>query len=258
MWAANKKKVIIIGGSGAHYGFESGILDEALGGEYEIINFGENANITSLLYFDLVEDFIQEGDIVLWTPEPGELTLGSTSCGYRFWDFRKSDYDFLKYLDLSLYSDLLSSFSNYCATLPTSNFTSFDAQLQSVNQYGDDVSTRVWNGQRHSYYFNYSLEAEDALASLVSSITEKGGSVYFSFAAMQRSGMANVQEAEVLAFEEMIESVPGIISISDYQDCIYDDDCFYDSAWHMTNEGARERTEQVAKDILAQLAKEGK
>ena len=75
---------------------------------------------------------------------------------------------------------------------------------------------------------------------------------------MQRSGMANVQEAEVLAFEEMIESVPGIISISDYQDCIYDDDCFYDSAWHMTNEGARERTEQVAKDILAQLAKEGK
>lgn len=258
MWAANKKKVIIIGGSGAHYGFESGILDEALGGEYEIINFGENANITSLLYFDLVEDFIQEGDIVLWTPEPGELTLGSTSCGYRFWDFRKSDYDFLKYLDLSLYSDLLSSFSNYCATLPTSNFTSFDAQLQSVNQYGDDVSTRVWNGQRHSYYFNYSLEAEDALASLVSSITEKGGSVYFSFAAMQRSGMANVQEAKVLAFEEMIESVPGIISISDYQDCIYDDDCFYDSAWHMTNEGARERTEQVAKDILAQLAKEGK
>lgn len=258
MWAADKKKVIIIGGSGAHYGFDSRILDEALGGEYEIINFGENANINGLLYFDLVEDFIQEGDIILWTPEPGELTLGNTVCGSRFWDFRKSDYDFLKYIDISLYSDLLSTFSEYCGTLPYSNYKSFDAQLQQINQYGDAVSARVWNGQRHGYYFRYSLKAEDALSALVSNITEKGGSVYFSFAAMQRSGMENASEAEVLAFEDMLTSIPGITSISDYRDCIYDDDLFYDSAWHMTNEGARERTEQVASDLLAQLVKEGK
>lgn len=260
IWAADKKKLIIIGGSGAHYGFDCGILDEALGGEYEIINFGENANITSLLYFDLAEDFIQQGDIVLWAPEPGGYTLGSASCGYRFWDFRKSDYDFLKYIDVSLYSDLLSTFSDYCASLPLSRFKSFDAMTLSTNKYGDDVSARYWNGQRFSYSGSFSARpsAGEALSALVSKITEKGGSVYFSFAAMQRSGMESVSESEMLAYEQSLTSIPGIISISDYQDCIYDDELFYDSAWHMVNEGAKERTEQVAADLLIQLAKEGK
>lgn len=256
IWAADKKKIIIIGGSGAYYGYNSQILKDALDGEYEIINFGENANISALLYFDIVEDFIREGDIVLWSPEPGEYTLGRTDCGNRFWDFRKSDYDFLKYVDISLYTDLLPTFASYCATLRTSNFKEFDALTTSVNQYGDDISSRQWNGQRFEYWFKYSLQAPDELAELVSKISEKGGSVYFSFAAMQESGMSNIKEDDVLAFEEMLEEIPGIVSISDYQDCIYDDDMFYDSAWHMTAEGAQARSEQVASDILAQLQKE--
>lgn len=256
IWAADKKKIIIIGGSGAYYGYNSQILKDALDGEYEIINFGENANISALLYFDIVEDFIREGDIVLWSPEPGEYTLGRTDCGNRFWDFRKSDYDFLKYVDISLYTDLLPTFANYCGTLKTSNFKEFDALTISVNQYGDDISSRQWTGQRFEYRFKYSLQAPDELAELVSKISEKGGSVYFSFAAMQESGMSNIKEDDVLDFEAMLEEIPGIVSISDYQDCIYDDDMFYDSAWHMTAEGAQARSEQVASDILAQLQKE--
>ena len=256
IWAADKKKIIIIGGSGAYYGYNSQILKDALDGEYEIINFGENANISALLYFDIVEDFIREGDIVLWSPEPGEYTLGRTDCGNRFWDFRKSDYDFLKYVDISLYTDLLPTFANYCGTLKTSNFKEFDALTISVNQYGDDISSRQWTGQRFEYRFKYSLQAPDELAELVSKISEKGGSVYFSFAAMQESGMSNIKEEDVLDFEAMLEGIPGIVSISDYQDCIYDDDMFYDSAWHMTAEGAQARSEQVASDILAQLQKE--
>ena len=256
IWAADKKKIIIIGGSGAYYGYNSQILKDALDGEYEIINFGENANISALLYFDIVEDFIREGDIVLWSPEPGEYTLGRTDCGNRFWDFRKSDYDFLKYVDISLYTDLLPTFANYCGTLKTSNFKEFDALTISVNQYGDDISSRQWTGQRFEYRFKYSLQAPDELAELVSKISEKGGSVYFSFAAMQESGMSNIKEDDVLDFEAMLEGIPGIVSISDYQDCIYDDDMFYDSAWHMTAEGAQARSEQVASDILAQLQKE--
>ena len=256
IWAADKKKIIIIGGSGAYYGYNSQILKDALDGEYEIINFGENANISALLYFDIVEDFIREGDIVLWSPEPGEYTLGRTDCGNRFWDFRKSDYDFLKYVDISLYTDLLPTFANYCGTLKTSNFKEFDALTISVNQYGDDISSRQWTGQRFEYRFKYSLQAPDELTALISKISEKGGSVYFSFAAMQESGMSNIKEEDVLDFEAMLEGIPGIVSISDYQDCIYDDDMFYDSAWHMTAEGAQARSEQVASDILAQLQKE--
>lgn len=260
IWAANKKKIIIIGGSGSLYGYNGSVLEEALGGEYEIINLGENANINALLYFDIAEDFIKEGDIILWSPEPGTMTLGTTMCGNRFWDFRKSDYDFLKYIDVSLYTDLLPMFSIFCTTLASgqTTFKRFDALSSSMDKYGDDLSFRVWDGQKYDYNFRYQFGAADALKTLISNITEKGGSVYFSFAAMQKSGMSAVDENEVLNFEKLITSIPGVVSISDYQDCIYDDEYFWNSAWHMTNEGAQKRSEQVASDILAQLAKEGK
>lgn len=260
IWATDKKKIIIIGGSGSIYGYDCSIIDEALDGEYEIINLGENANINALLYFDIAEDFIKEGDIILWSPEPGTMTLGTTTCGSRFWEFRKSDYGFLKYIDVSLYADLLPMFSTFCSTLASSSttFKRFDALSSSMDKYGDDLSVRAWDGQRYDYYFRYQFGAEEALKTLISKITEKGGSVYFSFAAMQKSGMASVNENEVLNFESLVTSLPGVVSISDYRDCIYDDEYFWNSAWHMTDEGAKKRSEQVASDILAQLAKEGK
>ena len=71
MWAKDMKKIIIVGGSGSYFGYDSEIIDKALNGEYVIINFGENANVSALLYFDIIEEFMGEGDILLWSPEPG-------------------------------------------------------------------------------------------------------------------------------------------------------------------------------------------
>lgn len=258
LWAKDIKKIIIIGGSGTFYGYDGAALERALGGEYEIINFGENANISSLIYFDIVEDFVKEGDIVLWSPEPGPNTLGSTKVGGRFWDFRKSDYDFLKYVDFSIYDDLFSSFSRFCGTLRTSSFKPFDALTASTDKYGGDTSNRSWNGNQFNYSFNYEFGAEETLKALVASITEKGASVYFSFAAMQKSGIERVDESVVAQYEAMITSIPGIVSISAFESCIYQDNYFWESPWHMTVPGAKMRTESVGRDILAQLEKEGK
>ncbi len=253
MWAEDKKKIIIIGGSGSFYGFDSAVLDEALGYEYEIINFGENANISSIVYFDIVEDFVGEGDIVLWCPEPGTYTLGDPRCSSRFWEFRKSNYDFTKYINPQYYENLFSSFASFCSGLRGSKFKSYDKLSASINKYGDDMSAREWNGSLYDYNFNYGMAGKTAIAELVANMIEKGAAVYFSFAAMQESGMEGTSEAAVRAYEALVTSIPGIVSISDYKDCIYQDDYFWNSAWHMTDEGAKARSAQVAKDILKAL-----
>ncbi len=255
MWAKDKKKVIIIGGSGSLFGYDCSILDEALGGEYEIVNLGENANITSLMYFDVVEDFVGEGDIILWCPEPGSATLGSTKIGSRLWDFRKGDYGFSQYLNPSYYDNFFSSFAAYNATLRTKTFIPFDRLSKTISKYGDNTSDREWNGQKYNYSFTYPMQAKTQMTEVVSNIIEKGAKVYFSFAAMQESGMVSVKEDQVKSFENTVLSIPGIESISEYTNCIYSDDCFYDSGWHLTDEGARIRTERVAKDLLAALEK---
>ena len=255
LWAKDKKKVIIVGGSGSLFGFDCAVIDAALGGEYEIINLGENAQITALMYFDVIEEFITEGDIVLWCPEPGSWTLGSSNCHSRFWDFRKGDYGFMQYLDLAHYDNFFSSFSRNCEKLPYGNFKDFDRLSANMSKYGDDRSPRNSKGERYDYNFDYSLTAEDSLKTLFGNITEKGGQIFFSFAAMQDSGAWFIPPRDTQAFERQIDDLPGVTSISEFDGCIYLDKYFYDSAWHLTDEGATVRASFVAHDILKALGK---
>ncbi len=255
IWAKDKKKIIIIGGSGSLYGYDCEVIDNALNGEYEIINFGENAQISAIVYFDIAEDFVREGDIVLWCPEPGTYTLGYPQCSNRFWDFRKSNYDFTKYLNLDYYENFYSSFASFASALSGKGYKEYDALSASMSKYGDDMSSRKWDGICYSYRFSYPMLGKDALTELVGNITAKGASVYFSFAAMQESGMEKVKVPEVDAFEELVTSIPGVVSISDYEDCILSDADFWNSAWHLTDAGSTKRSEQVAKDIKKELGK---
>ena len=255
MWAKDKKKIIIVGGSGSLYGYDCAIIDAALEGEYEIVNLGENANITALMYFDVIEEFITEGDIVLWCPEPGTWTLGSSNCSSRLWDFRKADYGFAQYLNLSYYDNLLSSFSSNCAKIKNASFKNFDRLSPNMSKYGDDLSTRISKNNIYDYNFGYQLTAEESLTELFTNITEKGGQIFFSFAAMQDTGTWYLEEEDIAAYEEMITSLPGVTAISEFEGCIYLDKYFYDSAWHLTDAGASVRSAFVAHDLLKALGK---
>ena len=253
MWAKDKKKIIIVGGSGSLYGFDSAVIDAALGGEYEIVNLGENANITSIMYFDIIEEFITEGDIVLWCPEPGSWTLGSSNCSGRFWNFRKSDYSFMQYLNLDYYENFFSSFAANCSTLASASFKDFDRLSPNMSKYGDDLSPRVSKGNHYDYNFNYDVSEKATLTEIFGNITAKGGKVFFSFAAMEDTD--SIDDYAISIYEEMILDIPGIISISDYENCLYDSKYFWDSAWHLTDEGATLRSERVARDLLKALGK---
>lgn len=254
IWAKDKKKLVIVGGSGSLFGYDCSILEDALGGEYEIVNFGENANVTSLAYFDILADVVNEGDIVLWCPEPGNYTLGRFDMGRQFFYFRQSNFDFLKYIDYSLYSDLLGNFSAYCKLIQSATFKAHDVLTNSMNQYGDVISEREWQGKLSKYNFNYRSEADYVLAGVVDEIKAKGAKCFFSFAAMQEGGVEGVNESTIKGYEAMIEEL-GFTSISDYKNCLYANDAFYDSEWHLNDDGAKERTRHVAADLLAALGK---
>ena len=281
MWAKDKKKIIIVGGSGSLYGYDSAVIDAALYGEYEIVNLGENANITALMHFDIIEEFITEGDIVLWCPEPGTWTLGSDDCNRRFWDFRKADYGFMQYLNLSYYKNFFSSFGYNCSLLAGSKFKDFDTLSSSVSKYGDVLSNRDSKLNHYDYNFDYYLTEDDTLTELFGNITAKGGKIFFSFAAMEdpRSYKEAIQSNQTLTeqakankikeleesyasmlrdlvfYEEMITELPGVISISDSENCFYDYRQVWDSAWHLTDEGATLRSQHVAYDLLRALGK---
>ena len=124
-----------------------------------------------------------------------------------------------------------------------------------LSKYGDDMSNRNSKGQVYSYNFRYSFGGEHVIPEIVQNMQAKGVNVFYSFAAMQESGMKKAEEGAILALLESITSKMDIVVISDYQDMIFEDQYFYDSAWHLTDEGATLRSEQVAEDLLKALGK---
>lgn len=257
MWAKDKKKIIIVGGSGSYYGYNCDIIKKVLSGEYEIINFGENANISALLYFDIIENFVGEGDILLWSPEPGYNTLGTSAIGSRAWAFRQNDYNFLRYIDRSDFTDLISKFSSFSEELQSGKFIPYDRFSTSTNKYGDDdEASREWDKNIYNYNFKYDVSAKEEMTALVKKLNEKGCSVYFTYAAMQKTGMeeSKVTDQIIEVYTNKLKEI-GITVISDYKDCIYPDEYFYNSAWHMNQKGADARSENVANDLKKQLGK---
>lgn len=257
MWAKDKKKIIIVGGSGSYYGYNCDIIKKALSGEYEIINFGENANISALLYFDIIENFVGEGDILLWSPEPGYNTLGTSAIGSRAWAFRQNDYNFLRYIDRSDFTDLISKFSSFSEELQSGKFIPYDRFSTSTNKYGDDdEASREWDKNIYNYNFKYDVSAKEEMTALVKKLDEKGCSVYFTYAAMQKTGMeeSKVTDQIIEVYTNKLKEI-GVTVISDYKDCIYPDEYFYNSAWHMNQKGADARSENVANDLKKQLGK---
>ena len=259
MWAKDMKKIIIVGGSGSYFGYDSEIIDKALNGEYVIINFGENANVSALLYFDIIEEFMGEGDILLWSPEPGPWALGSYSVGYRAWYFRQSDYGFLRYIDRSQFTDLISYFPAQCVEMKNAekrNFLPYDAFNNSASKYGDglDTANRINQGKSYSYSFNDDIGAKDEMAALVKRMKDKGASVLFTYAAMQKDG-GGISDNVIKEYTERLTSVLDITVISDYKNCLYPQEYFSDSKWHLVWEGAQERSRHVAEDLKKQLGK---
>lgn len=261
MWAKDRKKIVIIGGSGSYYGYDSEIIEKALDNEYEIINFGENANISGLLYFDLIEEFLGEGDIVLWSPEPGRNTLGSYDIGYRAWYFRQYDYNFLRYIDCSQFSDIISSFSKLSGEMKEKRFANnsflpLGTFTNSTSKYGDglDQENRVTQGRENNYNLNFEISTKKELAAIIDRINNKGASVYFTYAAMQKDG-GGISDNAIKEYTEKLTSVLDITVISDYKNCLFPQEYFWDSEWHLVWEGAQERSRHVAEDLKKQLGK---
>ena len=90
-------------------------------------------------------------------------------------------------------------------------------------------------------------------------VLEKGGKVYFSFAATMRivlnkySQTAAVQKTYK---EAVVKAFPKATVISDPGTYVMESNWFYNSRYHLSTDGSVHRAKLLAKDILAQLAKE--
>lgn len=252
------RKMVIYGGSGALNGLDCAQIDDALDGKYYIINMGSNAQVSAAAYFEWFKTLVTDKDIVLWMPENGNYMLGDTRFDYRLFGATCGHYDAFKDIDLTNYYGIFSAYRTYAMQHMSAEQQKLDAFSDSYDKYGDFITPRQSNGNVYTYNFWVDPTQYKYMSSLITDMVNDGTKVYFTYAVMDGSS-ESITDALFAGYKEkLIAAFPDMVIISDYKNCLVDNEYMYNSEWHLTWDGAVIRTRQLVPDILAQLAKEEK
>ena len=69
LYTTEGKKIVFIGGSSLPFGLRSDLIEEEMGGDYSVINFGLYATLGTKFMMDTAKHAISEGDVIILSPE---------------------------------------------------------------------------------------------------------------------------------------------------------------------------------------------
>lgn len=264
LWAKERQKIVYVAGSSGQFGFVAEDMEKAFNDEYVVVNYGTNANISGAFWMEYLSKFMNEDDILLWAPEDGSYLFGNNKLNNRLWRSIECNYDIFRYVDIRNYTGVFSSFESQQKEKAASSSRREYSQFNTaVNNNGDLFNDR--EAKNPSGNFNLNSFPNDNCIALLNSqldkMKENGVKIYISFAPMSEKTLyteSRKKEADLLRYSKNVADFYHGTVISDIKEQVFEVKYFADSPWHMTDEGARMRTEIIVRDLKAQLAKEVK
>ncbi len=264
------EKIVVVGGSSVAFGLDSERLSEYTG--MPVVNFGLYAALGTKLMLDLSDSAIDEGDIVVLAPEldPQTMSLYFNSDT----TLKALDDDFSMFFDVDInnWFNMLGAmwkffgekWQRYTGEVKGSNTPQEIYLSKYINKYGDYYSEDRVKNIMPRYFdpntiidlscdnFSEGLDAFiEYLNGYIRTCRGRGARVYFSYCPVNELAIKqndlSVRDDFLAYLEENIDC-EFISSIDDY---IMEAGYFYDTNFHLNNDGATVRTIRLAKDIIA-------
>ena len=272
---AESPKLVIHSGSNTSYGIDSALLEELLGNRYSVVNYGCNQGTPACFYYDVIADFIQEGDVVVHAPEIYNYQWGYNEMNTTTWQIFEGAYDAFIHVDIRNYFNVFNSFNSFNASRYTMTPRSYENySSETVNKYGDYIKEKIGsggiqstinnllaNGGKGSRDMDPNYLSQSYVANLnreFDNITAAGGKVYITFCSVMKIELNQASqgiERQTAYKNAVIKNIRGTV-ISEPGTYVMDYKYFFNSIYHLNTEGSQVRTRWLAQDILAQLAKE--
>ena len=272
---APSPKLVIHSGSNTSYGIDSALLESELGNRYSVVNYGCNQDTPACFYYDVIADFINEGDVVVHAPEMRNYQWGYNEMNTTTWQIFEGAYDAFIHVDIRNYKTVFSSFASFNGSRYTMTPRSYENySSETVNKYGDYIKEKIGSGPIQGTINNLlanggvgsmNMDPGYLTQSYVSNLNREfdnikaaGGKVYITFCCTMNINLN--KESQGLARQmdykaAVIKNIHGTV-ISDPGTYVMEYRYFYNSIYHLNTIGSQLRTRWLAKDILAQLAKE--
>ncbi|MBR3741365.1 MAG: leucine-rich repeat protein [Clostridia bacterium] len=264
-------KIVLIGGSGAAFGFDCERLEEQFPG-YRAVNFGLYAGLGTAVMLELALPALNGGDIVIFSPELSKQTLSDWFDALSMWQAAEENPALLLRLDASRWQDMLAAFPSYAARkarfamLGTSPGGSGIYARSSFTEKGDvQFSQRPANQMPGRWDMNTPLRFDGAWPSedfikRVNDFTEacriKRVRVYFRFCPMNAAALQPGERERMEAFTERLRASLACELLGSAERALMEPGWFYDTDFHLNGAGAALNTALLAEELKAVMGDE--
>jgi len=269
--AQGKRKLVFYGGCAAWYNLDARQFEDTLGENYEILNLALNGTVNSALQLQILQAFLEPGDILFHTPELSSKTQMMAEISLdrgddKLWCGLEHNYDLVSLVDFQASPGLLESFCAYLELKKDAadyGSTFLDSQGRMyLDAWGCIPFARTENGKALSDAVYLDPACVDAagmerLASVYQRFTEKGIRVYVGFACINLDAVPEAQRENVelmdQLFRQAIAAMDGPVLVSRLEDYLYHNEDFYDTNYHLLSDAAAQNTALWLRDLLAQM-----
>lgn len=272
--AQGQKKLVFFGGCSMWYNLDGPAMQSAVGDSYRVINTAINGTVSSLVQMQILEAYLEEGDILFHTPELSsrtQLCLVQQMRDYdeHLWCGLENNYDLFSLVDIRAMDGVFDSLTHYLSqknaqsryedTYQDSEYHTYMDATGSVpffrEQTYDDLADDVFLDPAYIQTENMKI-----LENQYQALQNKGVRIYVSYACVNMDAVPEGQKENVTRmdalFRSAIETMNGPVLISCLEDFLYHRDDFYDTNYHLLTQQAYDNTAIWIRDLLAQMEKD--
>jgi hypothetical protein len=290
LYTKDENRVIVVAGSSAHQSLGSQYLETLLDGKYKVVNLGTVRVSTGLVYFEALQHFVHEGDVVVLAPENYIGMLGGTEIASGVLTDTENMLNFFRYIDISNYTKVFSAFSSYAKGRLKQDPSAYEAicEVPEVDEYGDQQKEiREYycndpNGKPYRYLYQASFtnrfktpsgnETDDYMSSSYCNVDDpiykdqvnraigllkaEGAKVFFGYCPTDEDGILSQAKNRqwLAAFDKFIvDTYDFDASVGKAENYIYNHIYAYDCNYHLNDYGRTYHTYQFYVDLCATL-----
>ena len=271
--ARGQRKLVFYGGCAMWYNLDSDKILKAFGADYTVINMGLNGLINSLVQMEIIEAFLEPGDVFVHAPEIASarqllVDLTMSDVDDRLFAGLEYDYDLLALVDIREIDGLFNSWCRYLGRRKTGG--RYDEKYHDAdgNSYMDEIgglplyrgAPNGKLGDEVSFRIDLYQEGLPRLREMYQHYLFRGVRIYVAAAAIDIDQVPEEQRPYLYlmsgAYKDAFEAMEGPVLISKLGDYIFHDPDYYDTVYHLLSEPAKRYTERLILDLKEQWNKE--
>lgn len=264
LMSIKEPKIVLIGDSNVAFGFNSAMIEEYMG--MPVVNMGLHGALGNAFFEEMAKLNVTEGDIYIICHsdfnDNDQIVREDPTLA---WLTIENHFDLWKLIRKQDIPLMAESFTSYLkkalelwATGTGNQDTGDEYSRNAFNEYGDNVWPRPY--VEHDEYFPHPVDFTqqtvpeigdatiDRLNALHAYLKERGATMLIS-AYPVAYGEYTPLMSDYQAFEDELWERLNCPVISSYSDYMFDYDYFYDTVYHLVDDGVTMRTEMLISDL---------